>query len=86
MEILLPLSPSREMFAVIGLLFLAAVALMFSVGNDFPALHSILDTAVFMVSGVLAFLLWDLGWRTAQMLPRVQAVCCTRSGSIIRLA
>ena len=77
MEIRQSLIPGREMFAVAVLLLLAMAAVLMSASNDFPALHSILDTAVFLVSGVLAFLLWDLGWRTGQSLPRLQAVCFT---------
>ena len=77
MEIRQSLIPGREMFAVAVLLLLAMAAVLMSASNDFPALHSILDTAVFLVSGVLAFLLWDLGWRTGQSLPRLEAVCFT---------
>jgi hypothetical protein len=49
-------------------------AVLRSVSNDFPALHSILDTAVFIVSGWLAFLLWNVGWRAGQNLRRFEAV------------
>jgi signal transduction histidine kinase/ActR/RegA family two-component response regulator len=77
MEVRRSLSPSREMFAVAVLLLLAMAGVMASDTDDFPALHSILDTAVFLVSGVLAFMLWDLGWRTGQSLPRLEAVCFT---------
>src|SRR5688572_13740257 len=70
-----PMIPGREMFVVGMLLLLAMIAVLLSVGVDFPALHSILDTAVFIVSAVLAFLLWDIGWRTAAALPRHEAAC-----------
>jgi len=73
MEYRQSLNPGREMFAVGGLLLLAMIAVLRASGTDFPALHSILDTAVFMASGVLAFLLWDLGWRTDERLPRLKA-------------
>src|SRR5688500_17301236 len=64
------------MYAVIVLLLLLAMsAVALSVSTDLPALHSILDTAVFLLSAVLAFLLWDMGWRTAQPLARLQAAC-----------
>jgi signal transduction histidine kinase/response regulator RpfG family c-di-GMP phosphodiesterase len=68
------LNPGREMLAVAALLVIAMVAVVRAAGTDFPALHSILDTSVFMASGMVAFLLWDLGWRTEQNLPRLQAV------------
>ncbi len=69
------LNSAREMIAVIVLLLLAMAAVALSVSTDLPALHSILDTAVFLLSAVLAFLLWDMGWRTAQPLARLQAAC-----------
>jgi signal transduction histidine kinase/ActR/RegA family two-component response regulator len=67
------LAPGRDMFAVLVLLLWAMTAVMLAEGRSFPALHSILDTAVFLLSGVLAFLLWDLGWRTDSRLTRLQA-------------
>jgi signal transduction histidine kinase/CheY-like chemotaxis protein len=69
------LIPGREMLAVFGLLLCAMAAVMLSAGNYFPALHSILDTAVFLLSALLAFMLWDMGWRTGHLLPRLKAVC-----------
>ncbi|HEU4780054.1 MAG TPA: ATP-binding protein, partial [Steroidobacteraceae bacterium] len=77
MDVQHSLNPGREVFAVALLLLTAMVAVILSATDDLPALHSILDTAVFMVSAVLAFLLWDLGWRTRQLLPRLQAVVFT---------
>ena len=71
------MNPGREMTLVAALLLMAMTAVVMSDSNIFPALHSVLDTAVFMVSAVLAFLLWDLGWRTGQLLPRLQAMCFT---------
>src|SRR5690348_11200744 len=68
------LNPGREMIGVAALLLCAVVGVIRASGTDFPALHSILDTAVFMASGMLAFLLWDLGWRTDERLPRLKAV------------
>jgi len=80
MDVRRSLNPNREMLAVALLLLMAMVAVTQSASDDFPALHSILDTAVFMGSGVLAFLLWDLGWRTGQSRPRLEAVCFTAVG------
>ena len=75
MEVWRVLKSGREMFAVVVLLLTAMAAVVLSPSTDFPQLHSILDTAVFLLSAVLAFLLWDLGWRNAQLLARLQAVC-----------
>ncbi len=75
MEVRPALNPGREMFAVVSLLLIAMAAVVLSASENFPALHSILDTAVFLLSAVLAFLLWDLGWRAGQMQARLMAVC-----------
>ena len=75
MDVHRELRPRREIFVVVALLLLAPAAVVLSVSRDFPALHSILDTAAFLLSASLAFLLWDMGWRTAQPLARFNAVC-----------
>ena len=67
--------PGREMFTVVALVLLAPAAVVMSVGQDFPTLHGILDTAAFLLTALVAFLLWDLGWRTGQRLARLKAVC-----------
>jgi signal transduction histidine kinase/response regulator RpfG family c-di-GMP phosphodiesterase len=77
MDVRRSLNPGREMLAVFALLLCAMVAVVLSAASNFPALHPILDTAVFVLSALLAFLLWDLGWRTSQPLARLQAVCFT---------
>ncbi|MEO8061327.1 MAG: ATP-binding protein [Pseudomonadota bacterium] len=75
MDVSRELGPRSEMLAVVVLLVLAPAAVVVSVGSDFPALHSILDTAALILTALLAFLLWDLGWRTGQSLARLNAVC-----------
>src|SRR5688572_26524389 len=65
----------REVIPAVMLLLLALAAVVLSAGNDSPALHSILDTGVFLLSAMIAFLLWDMGWRTGQLLARLEAVC-----------
>jgi signal transduction histidine kinase/ActR/RegA family two-component response regulator len=75
MDIRHSLIPGREMLAVFGLLLCAMAAVLLSADGAFPALHSILDTAVFLLSALLAFLLWDMGWRAGELLPRLKAVC-----------
>jgi signal transduction histidine kinase/ActR/RegA family two-component response regulator len=74
MDVKRALNPGRDMFAVLVLLLWAMVAVLLSSGTNFPALHSILDTAVFLLSAVLAFLLWDLGRRTGERLTRLQSL------------
>jgi signal transduction histidine kinase/ActR/RegA family two-component response regulator len=75
MELLPSSSPGRELLAVVALPLVAMGAAVLSSSTDFPALHSILDTAIFLLSAVIGFLLWDMGWRTGQLLPRLKAVC-----------
>jgi signal transduction histidine kinase/ActR/RegA family two-component response regulator len=75
MDINRALNPGRDMFAVLVLLLWAMAAVLLSSGTTFPALHSILDTAVFLLSAVLAFLLWDMGRRTEERLTRLQSAC-----------
>jgi len=65
------------MLAVFALLLCAMVTVVVVPDTFFPALHPILDTGVFLLSALLAFLLWDLGWRAGQLLPRLKAVCFT---------
>ena len=77
MEVRRTLIPDREILVVFALLLCAMAAVLLSADLIFPALHSILDTAVFLLSALLAFLLWDMGWRTNQLLPRLEAMCFT---------
>jgi len=69
------LNPGSAMFAVFVLLAVAIAAVVWSPRSAFPALHPILDTAVFLLSALLAFQLWDMAWRTRQQLPGLNAAC-----------
>ena len=75
MDVRRALRSRREVFTAVVLLLLALAAVVLPEGSDFAALHSILDTGVFLLSAMIAFLLWDVGWRTGQLLARLKAWC-----------
>ena len=66
---------TRNLVLALVLFALGCAALAAVGGTDFHSLHTILDTCVFLVGSVLALLLWDIGLRTQQALPRLLATC-----------
>lgn len=53
---------------------LIGVSLLAIGRKDYPDLHTILDTGMFLFSGVLALLLWDMGSRLSSSCPRLLAI------------
>jgi PAS domain S-box-containing protein len=53
----------RGAIATLGIFVVACLFLGWIVGDDLPELHTILDTAMFVLSAILALLLWDMGER-----------------------
>ena len=63
--------------SLIGTLFVFGLmgAALFAAGRkDYPDLHIILDTGMFLLSGILALLLWDVGGRINNPLPKHLAI------------
>ena len=67
--------PGRDLIAALVCVSAAIAGVIASGARDFPTLHTILDTGALVLSGVLALMMWDLGWRTGQRLARLKAVC-----------
>ncbi len=69
------LDPRRDFGVALVVLVSAAAAFTLVSSRDFPALHTIFDTTAVLLAGLLAFLLWDMGWRSGQLLARLKALC-----------
>lgn len=63
--------PALGMLVVLGL----TGVVLFSTGRkDYPDLHTILDTGMFLLSGLLALLFWDIGARAGRPFPKWIAI------------
>ncbi|MBI3706620.1 MAG: response regulator [Proteobacteria bacterium] len=50
-------------------------AMLLAIGHkDYPDLHTVLDTGIFLLSGALAALLWDIGGRLGRPFPKWLAI------------
>jgi signal transduction histidine kinase/ActR/RegA family two-component response regulator len=70
----LPPRSTRDLSVALIVSVLVAAVMVFATSRDFPMLHAVLDTSAFLISGVLALVLRDLGWRTGRRLLRRMAV------------
>jgi len=63
---------------VVGVLLAsaAAVVMLFLAGyKDYPNLHTILDTGMFLLTAILGIVLWDMGTRIGDPFPKHLAIC-----------
>jgi len=68
------LQPVRNLVYGFALFGLCAFAIFVTPAHEAPFMHTFFDAGIVVVSGVLALLLWDLGWRTSDALTRLLAV------------
>ena len=59
---------------------LCAVAILVAPADESPFMHTFFDAGIVVVSGVVALLLWDMGWRTDDDLTRLLAVAIGING------
>lgn len=64
----------RSAFAAVALFVAIWVALVAIGDGDYPSVHTILDTAMALLSGLLAMLLWEMGRRAELPFPKWLAV------------
>ena len=76
-------SGSRVSNATAVAAFGAFSAMLVAIGpRDYPTLHTILDTATCLLSGVLALQLWDKGVRTGGSFPRFVAIAFAATSAL----
>ena len=68
------LQPVRNLVYAFALLALCSAAIIATPTKESPYLHTFFDSGMVVVSGVLALLLWDMGWRADDALTRLLAV------------
>jgi PAS domain S-box-containing protein len=61
---------SRSALAMLAIFVALSMTLLLIGFKDYPGLHTVCDTGMFLLSGLLAFLFWELGVRSNQQFPR----------------
>jgi hypothetical protein len=68
------LNLSRGAIAMLVILAALSTSLILIGFKDYPGLHTVLDTGIFLLSGLLALLSWELGARSRQPFPKWIAI------------
>jgi len=79
------LKPGRDFIIALVLSVMAGAAIFSAPGPTFPVLHTILNTALALVTGVVSLLFWDLGWRNRDNLVRSLAIVFAVAGVLENL-
>ncbi|HEY3918928.1 MAG TPA: ATP-binding protein [Stellaceae bacterium] len=74
MEKAIELNPGRNFAIALGVLALGSAGIVAAPRLDSPVSETMLDTGVFLLTGVVAVMLWEIGARAQQALPRLLAV------------
>lgn len=68
------LQPVRNLVYAVALFALCAMAILGTSAEESPYVHVFFDAGIGVISGVLALLLWDMGWRADDRLARLLAI------------
>ncbi len=68
------LRPFRNLSFAFVVFALCAAVILLAPAYEVPSLHTFFDGAAFLLAGVLALLLWDIGWRANDNFARLLAV------------
>src|ERR1700741_5023544 len=68
------LRPLRNLVIAFGLFAACGFVILFASARQSPSLHTAFDGGIFVLSGVLALLMVDMGWRAGDQLARLLAV------------
>ncbi len=64
MDVERELRPFRNLVYAVALFTVCAVGILVAPADEAPFLHTFFDAGIVAVSGVVALLLWDMGWRS----------------------
>jgi signal transduction histidine kinase/ActR/RegA family two-component response regulator len=75
MDVRREIKPARDALIASSIFAALSLAIITLAPPSNPSLHTMLDTSIFVLSGLLAVQLWDMGWRFGQRLAQLAAIC-----------